>query len=86
MPERARGPKVSEVTARLIIANGGTSAWLEPKSSKPDCDLVLEAKGNGKVIVNGSPVLTVEDLSDVDALAEALSNVVVSPNLDGGSP
>lgn len=85
---KAAGQKTSETTARLLLIEGGRQAWLEPISSKTDCDLVLSGQGDGKVLIDGSPVLTVEALTDVDALAEALSNItiVASPDLDGGSP
>lgn len=88
MEAKIREPKTAESVARLIVTADGSQSWLHAQSYKPDCDLILEAKGDGKVKVDGSPVLTVDALTDVDGLAEALANVTViaSSDLDGGTP
>ena len=81
-PPRTNDPKSSESVARLVITAGGAEAWLTAQSYKEDCDLVLEAKGDGKVRVDGSPVLTVDSLGDLDELAAVLAGITI----DGADP
>ena len=82
MAPRTNDPKSSESVARLVITAGGAEAWLTAQSYKEDCDLVLEAKGDGKVRVDGSPVLTVDSLGDLDELAAVLACITI----DGADP
>lgn len=69
--------RIAETTARLHITSDGVEATLVPISNKDDCNLILEGKGNGQVLVDGSPVLTVDALANVDQLAQVLAGLTI---------
>jgi len=71
------GPKTSETTARLILTGDRKKAWLEPISPKDDCDLHLDGKGDGKVYIGNSEVLTAEGLGNIDELAAVLAGITI---------